>query len=435
MAEDVGERFDDTLKRFIVDVVKKAEAEEGDRYKASFAGGKSGLSFGAFQNDVAANGKAATTFRKILTEPGLFSGKEVETIIQKARTKGAKEEDLAPFLGRINQALNSEAGRREIDAQDEKQKKILLGGMKKFLTAVWDEKDLRGPGVFDRPPSDPEFRQAAALVAAWINRTGAPTKIIDFVKGEKVVSGWGKDGKTVKTERQLPPTGSITLKNLVDPHTGYFSGRPQFSKAGNAEDFEKWFKRITEKLPSLDLPETMDGNGRDEPEAETETEAAAPVESPTIEILDAAGMHISAGTDNPRGAENATEDNDAAQSDARARGLQAEADRLIASDDYYANGEKQARVATIFKDLYPPAAEDEPAWNVDAAPVDPGFTIEAAAPDTVEAHEALQAEANALIASADYWRDPHKQRRVAAIFKRLYPGQVRTAPLDFGEGI
>jgi hypothetical protein len=47
----------------------------------------------------------------------------------------------------------------------------------------------------------------------------------------------------------------------------------------------------------------------------------------------------------------------------------------------------------------------------------------------------LRAEARELMRADDYWRDPHKQRRVAAIFKRLYPGTLRTAPLDFGEGV
>lgn len=444
MVEDVRRRFDDNLQRFIVDVVRKAEAKEGDRYKASFAGGKSGLSFGAFQNDVAANGHARETFREILTESGLFSEEEVKTIVGEARTEGVKREDLAPFLGRINQVLNSEAGRREIDKRDEQQKETLLGRMRKFLAAVWDKRNPHGAGVFE--PTHEDFPKAVATVAAWINRTGAPTKIIDFVKGKKVVSEWEKDGKKVRTERQIPPTGSVTLKDLVDPDTGYFSGRPQFSKAGNGENFEMWFKRITENLSKLGLPETTDGNGGDAPEAATD--AAAPVGSPTIEIPDAAGMAISAVTDGPLGGASVMEDNATAQPDARARDRRAEADRLIASDDYYANGEKQARVAAIFKDLYPPAAEPEPApatptgdpFEVDAAgvdsvPFDSGFTAEPMAPDTPEDQDALQAEANALIASADYWRDPHKQRRVAAIFKRLYPGQVRTAPLDFGEGI
>jgi hypothetical protein len=52
-----------------------------------------------------------------------------------------------------------------------------------------------------------------------------------------------------------------------------------------------------------------------------------------------------------------------------------------------------------------------------------------------EERDQLEAEAKGLIAANDYYDDLHKQRRVAAIFKQLYPGQLRTAPLDFGEGV
>jgi hypothetical protein len=441
MAKDVLPRFDASLEQFIIGVVKKAEAQEGDRYKASFAGGKSGLSFGALQNDVAANEKAEKTFEKILAHSGLFSSEEIKEIMKSARKRGAKREDLAPFIDRIDRALSSEAGRRVIDARDEDQKKTLLGGMRTFLAAVWGEKGRRGPGVFDRPFSDPEFRQAVTLVAAWINRTGAPTKIIDFVKGEKVDSKWEKDGKKVRTERQLPPTGPITLKDFVDPHTGYFSGRLQFSKAGNGEDFGKWFTRITKELPPLDLPTTTGGNGDDAPEAETE----ALDEPSMIDIPDTPATPINSGTDDPLGDARATEGRDADQDDFIAGGsgddtlyggsgedrLKTKADRLIASDNYYRDQDKQARVAAIFTELYPPDAEPDTAA---AATVEDSFGVAPADLDA-ETQETLQAEANALIASADYWRDPHKQRRVAAIFKRLYPGSIRTAPLDFGEGI
>lgn len=45
----------------------------------------------------------------------------------------------------------------------------------------------------------------------------------------------------------------------------------------------------------------------------------------------------------------------------------------------------------------------------------------------------LKAEADKLIGSSDYYANPAKQARVAAIFKKLYPGQIRTAPLNRGE--
>jgi hypothetical protein len=45
----------------------------------------------------------------------------------------------------------------------------------------------------------------------------------------------------------------------------------------------------------------------------------------------------------------------------------------------------------------------------------------------------LKAEADKLIGSSDYYSNPAKQARVAAIFKKLYPGQIRAAPLNRGE--
>jgi len=47
----------------------------------------------------------------------------------------------------------------------------------------------------------------------------------------------------------------------------------------------------------------------------------------------------------------------------------------------------------------------------------------------------LLAEADELMAADDYWRSRGKQARVAAIFRHLYPGTIRTAPIDFGEAV
>lgn len=139
--------------------------------------------------------------------------------------------------------------------------------------------------------------------------------------------------------------------------------------------------------------------------------------------------------------------------------IEAEADRLIASEDYYVNPRKQSRVAAIFKQLYPAEAslpddyETASTWPTrnlalvadNSATIDPMQIIEPSSldridapmevgtPDTLATNEGLLAEARELMQADDYWRDPHKQRRVAAIFKRLYPGTLRTAPLDFGE--
>jgi hypothetical protein len=436
MAEGVLQRFDASLEQFIIDVVKKAEATPGDRYKASFAGGKSGLSFGAFQNDVAANGDAKRAFEDILLAAGL-SQKQIEPIVDLAKMPSITREKFAAagYLDVVERAFNSDYGRKRIDKRDQDQKDAVLSGMRTFLGAVRDGKGQRGAGVFDRPLSDPEFRQAVALVAAWINRSGPPTDILKFVKGGKAYFTWTKNGKKVISEREMPHDGPITLKDLKY----YFSGTKQFSKVGNGEDFDAWFTRITKELPPLRPPEPANGNEGASPKAE------ALDKPPTIDIPDAAETPINSGTDDPLDGERRTEDPDADQDDVIAGGngddilyggsgddrLKAEADRLMASDDYYRDGDKQARVAAIFTELYPPDAEpDAAAATTTEGPFEPAPTVL----DT-EAEEALQAEANTLIASADYWRDPHKQRRVAAIFKRLYPGPMRTAPLDFGEGV
>lgn len=444
--------FDERLKRYVLEAVKGAEGGKGREYVPSFAQrDKSGLSFGAFQNDVATNGDARETFQKILTASGLFLGEEVKDIVKLARKHGVKEEDFSKSqYAQIEQALASEAGKREIDKLDGRQEKAVLGRVEKFLKTVWDgDKNPRGPGVFD--PNHEDFGKAIALVAAWFNRTGPEKKkkqdekkqeeneerITKFTRGKTATFEWGKDGKNVTSERKMPHDGPVTLEDL----RYYFSGTMQFSKAGNGEDFGRWFKRITENLPPLALSGTADGNGSDAPEAKTE----ALDEPSMIDIPDAPATPINSGTDDPLDDAHATEDRDADEDDFIAGGsgddtlyggsgedrLKAEADRLIASDDYYRDQDKQARVAALFTELYPPDAEPDTAA---ATTVENPFEVAPSAPDT-EAEEALQAEVNALIASADYWRDPHKQRRVAAIFKRLYPGQVRTAPLDFGEGI
>lgn len=143
--------------------------------------------------------------------------------------------------------------------------------------------------------------------------------------------------------------------------------------------------------------------------------------------------------------------------------LRAEADRLIGSEDYWRNADKQARTRALFQEIERRERGDRDApaskafENLPFFPeaegkdsrrdrLDRGEPVEAVplrldgmADDAFESPDAprpedLLAEANDLMAGDDYWRDPHKQRRVAAIFQRLYPGTLRTAPLDFGEG-
>jgi hypothetical protein len=125
--------------------------------------------------------------------------------------------------------------------------------------------------------------------------------------------------------------------------------------------------------------------------------------------------------------------------------LTAEAESLIASADYWSDPQKQARSAQLFKEIvrHEESEAKQSANEADAATA--GFGLELSglldpfpfAGDPLAktlSKDDLEAEADDLIGADDYWDNPHKQHRVAAIFKTLYPGTVRTAPLDFGEG-
>ena len=171
------------LDIFIEDVVTIKEGARNARYEASFAGGDSGLSFGAWQNDVAANSDAKTVFNDILLQFGL-SKSDADTIVAKAATAGVDDTAFThQELTTINDALSSAVGQGLVNQRDADQRKNVIAG----VNAVFDAaaRNPNGPGVFDRNNPDPE---AVALVANWINRTGNPTKILDFVEGKPVSS-------------------------------------------------------------------------------------------------------------------------------------------------------------------------------------------------------------------------------------------------------
>ncbi len=141
--------------------------------------------------------------------------------------------------------------------------------------------------------------------------------------------------------------------------------------------------------------------------------------------------------------------------------LRDEADLLIASADCWRNPEKLNRVAALFQEierLPSPDANRRPAESGDvisptpdsdtdatvapppgqASTSTPAYDLTLDRDRAVEAGDPtsdLLAEADEMMAADDYWRSRAKQARVAAIFKQLYPGTLRTAPLAFGEGV
>jgi hypothetical protein len=248
---------------------------------------------------------------------------------------------------------------------------------------------------------------------------GFSSLALKAVRPGKAQPGWGVDLNRV-------------FRGAVPSDRWFESATPEES-----EDFLAIDKKIRARdfLPDPSRPDLGLAPARDE------DDPSAPVR-PGIDAADSETLHGGSGKDALLGGAGNDE-------------LNAEAERLIASNDYYDNERKQSRVAAIFKTLYPPVSASpsgeafsgasklgrapgiddppmpEPVRIIEPFPFERDF---ASAPGTVDSPQGLLGEADALIGADDYWRDPHKQRRVALIFRRLYPGQVRTAPLDFGEG-
>lgn len=99
---------------------------------------------------------------------------------------------------------------------------------------------------------------------------------------------------------------------------------------------------------------------------------------------------------------------DAGETLSVSRRLRDDADALIGSEDYWRSPAKQDRVAALFQEI---------ARREEDSPASAGQPW----PDAAD----LLAEADALMAADDYWRNREKQARVAAIFQELYPATQR----------
>ncbi|MGI0117605.1 calcium-binding protein [Zooshikella sp. RANM57] len=199
-------------------------------YQASFAGGESGLSFGKYQNDVRKNGEAKSTFSEILKKSGNFTESEVNSIVSRAAAKGSKGSDFTSTeLQNINNALSSADGKKLVDARDNKELNTITSRVQQALDAASNNKN----GLGDLKPTSDNYLKTVAMIAAWINRTGAPNLLSKYLQGDKVKLG-GKE---------LELNGAPTLDGLIS----YLKKNTQFrptSEGGNAENFDNWEKRI-----------------------------------------------------------------------------------------------------------------------------------------------------------------------------------------------
>ncbi len=194
-------------------------------YQPAFPLGNSGLSFGQMQNDAHTQGvlstgyKASTLLAKALSDYGVDSG-TADSIVSRASTAGVSEGTGPGQINPDEVALIQAALQHDaplVAAQDAAAAQVVVNYVKETIDAAQDWP--QGPGVLDANNLDPT---AVALLAAWYNRTGAPTNIID------------PDYPTSLPNTES--TGGLTVQDIEN----YLSHQTQFTH----ESFASWLTRV-----------------------------------------------------------------------------------------------------------------------------------------------------------------------------------------------
>ncbi len=160
---------DDSLKPALRAALRTHEIGNRTPYEISFAQkANSGGSFGFMQGDLAAGQAIAhSTFRRCMAEAGMPEA-TIGDLEHRLSTKGAKPSIItADEKQRIDAAF--QARRDLVDAMDES---ILQGVYRHLDTCVGVATDA-GRTI------DPI---AQLYIAMWVNMTGAPTKLLDWLR-------------------------------------------------------------------------------------------------------------------------------------------------------------------------------------------------------------------------------------------------------------
>jgi hypothetical protein len=146
------------------------EIGSGSPYKLYFAAkAKSGASFGAMQGDLAAGQKVATdTFKDVLTAAGA-DGAKIHGLLQRLSVHLISNPLSPQDTQFINNALAANSAL--VDAMDQD-----------ILQDVYSSLDLciKAAGKSSRTMSD----KALLYAALWINMSGRPTRLLDWLNGK-----------------------------------------------------------------------------------------------------------------------------------------------------------------------------------------------------------------------------------------------------------
>lgn len=152
--------------------LKQHEIGGGTPYGLCFAGkGNSGASFGAFQGDLAAGQpEARDAFKQCLAGAG-FSPAETGHFLGKLGVPCPQNPLSAADTARIDAALAQ--GRAIVDAMDDK----IFAGVRKQLQRCIDAAAQAGRSISS---------EALIYMALWINMTGPPSQLLQWLKGQPV---------------------------------------------------------------------------------------------------------------------------------------------------------------------------------------------------------------------------------------------------------
>jgi hypothetical protein len=142
-------------------------------YHLSYASkGRSGGSYGKYQNDCSANPDALEVLREILTAaqmPAEQIGRILYTLRSPAKANPLSTADLAG----VNAAIGSPQGRLKVDALDAKTLAGVVAEMGRCVTAAAENGAVIQPG-------------ALMGMGMWINQSGPPSELLTWLRGGRV---------------------------------------------------------------------------------------------------------------------------------------------------------------------------------------------------------------------------------------------------------
>lgn len=175
-------------------------------YQLFFAGkGNSGASFGFMQGDLAAGQTEVTqTFRTALRDAS-FTAEEIKSLIKRLSVHLLGNPLSGAETQRVNAALRS--ARNQVDAMDEM-----------ILQEVYDSVDTCIVTADAATPKRSIEPKVLLYMALWINMTGPPTKLLDWLRGD--------DPELV---RPVPKPGRVVDASAIETYlraTSYYTQNP-----------------------------------------------------------------------------------------------------------------------------------------------------------------------------------------------------------------